>query len=204
MFKKAVYLFWLVLVLSVAGSGEGAVIFFEELFDNTNFNSRGWYDNLSTQISTTEHIPGSIASAEYHFNIGATSPGGAMRKLFPESESFYLSFYIKHSTSWTGSNLPWHPHQFNVITNLDSAWVGPAYSYSTLYIETNEGEPLLAIQDGKNIDESNIGVDLTNITEERAIAGCNGDSDGHVTSHFRVGCSTRASRKNCAAPFIVG
>ena len=31
-----------------------------------------------------------------------------------------------------------------------------------------------------------------------------GEIDGHVTSHFRVGCSTRASRKNSVAPFIVG
>ena len=38
---------------------------------------------------------------------------------------------------------------------------------------------MLAIQDGENIDESNIGVDLTGITEERAVAGCNGDSDGY-------------------------
>jgi len=33
--------------------------------------------------------------------------------------------------------------------------------------------------DAMNIDESNIGVDLTDITEFRAVAGCNGDCDGY-------------------------
>ncbi|MGA1865477.1 MAG: putative Ig domain-containing protein, partial [bacterium] len=46
-------------------------------------------------------------------------------------------------------------------------------------LSANEGEPLLAIQDGQNIDESNIGVDLTGLTEDRAVTGCNGDSDGY-------------------------
>ncbi len=180
MFKKAVYLFWLVFILGVVGSSDGAVIFFEELFDDGSFVARGWYDGTTIR-STTEHIPGSISSAEYHFLPTATTPtsGGAMRKLFTPSESFYLSFYIKHSTNWTGSNHSYHPHQFNVVTNMDTAYVGPAYTYSTLYVETNEGEPLLALQDSKNVDPDNKDVDLTYITEERAIAGCNGDSDGH-------------------------
>jgi len=176
MCKKSLFLAVLVLFSGVINTSEGTV-FFEELFDDTNFTSRDWYDNTNTQISTVEHIPGSTASAEYHFNVGATSPGGAMRKLFPESETVYVSLYIKHSANWTGSNRPYHPHQFHFVTNLDSVWVGPAYTYSTYYIETNEGEPRLALQDSKNIDETQIGVDLTNITEERAIAGCNGNSD---------------------------
>jgi hypothetical protein len=180
MCKKFLFLAVLVLFSGVISTSEGAVIFFEELFDNSNFSSRNWYDGTAIR-STTEHIPGSISSAEYHFLLGATTPtsGGAMRKLFTQSDSFYLSFYIKHSTSWTGSNHSYHPHQFNVVTNMDSAYVGPAYTYSTLYVETNEGEPLLALQDSKNVDPDNKDVDLTYITEERAIAGCNGDSDGY-------------------------
>jgi hypothetical protein len=49
----------------------------------------------------------------------------------------------------------------------------------TAYVEQNGGTPLLAIQDGKNIDNTRVGQDLTAITEQRAVAGCNGDSDGH-------------------------
>jgi len=182
MCKKSLFLASLVLFSGLISTSEGAVIFFEELFDDSSFASRGWYDgNKSFVLSTTEHIPGSVSSAEFHFLPTATSStnGGARRKLFTLSDSVYLSLYIKHSTSWTGSNEDWHPHQFHFVTNMDSAYVGPAYTHSTLYIETNEGEPLLALQDGKNIDPDNKDVDLTYITEERAIAGCNGDSDGH-------------------------
>ncbi|MEW6755465.1 MAG: hypothetical protein AB1505_31485 [Candidatus Latescibacterota bacterium] len=50
------------------------------------------------------------------------------------------------------------------------------------------GVPRLGIQDGRNIDESRVGEDLVGITEERAVAGCNGDSDGHgQESCYRVG-----------------
>ncbi|MHC4739981.1 MAG: hypothetical protein ACYS9Y_13825, partial [Planctomycetota bacterium] len=181
MSKKLFCLVSFLLVLGMVGVGRSAdEIYFTELFDDGNFSSRGWYDNTSLVLSTTEHIPGSTSSAEFHFNQGATTPtsGGGIRKLFTETETVYLSFYIKHSTNWTGSNQAYHPHEFHFMTNLDGAWGGLADTYSTYYIEENEGEPQLALQDAQNIDESNIGVDLTGITENRAIAGCNGNSDG--------------------------
>jgi len=45
------------------------------------------------------------------------------------------------------------------------------------------------IQDGQNIDESRIGQDLTNVTERRAVAGCNGTlNDGYtIVSCYPVG-----------------
>jgi hypothetical protein len=163
------------------GGGGGGEILFEETFEDAAFDTRGWYDNINLQLSTTEHIAGSTSSAEFHFVQGATKPtsGGAIRKKFSETEQIYVSFFIKHSSSWTGSNKSYHPHEFYILTNLDGDWTGPAYSHLTAYIEENEGEPLISIQDGKNIDESNIGVNLTNVTEQRSVAGCNGDSDGH-------------------------
>ncbi|MHC4740266.1 MAG: fibronectin type III domain-containing protein, partial [Planctomycetota bacterium] len=181
MSKKLFCLLSFILFFGMVGDGRSAdEIYFTELFEDGNFSSRGWYDNTSLVLSTTEHIPGSTSSAEFLFEVDATTPtsGGAIRKQFTETESVYLSFYIKHSSNWTGSNQSYHPHQFQFLTNLDGAWTGPAYTYTTIYIETNEGEPLLALQDSKNIDESNIDVDLTEITEERGIAGCNGNSDG--------------------------
>ncbi|MDZ7697233.1 MAG: hypothetical protein U5R49_10030 [Deltaproteobacteria bacterium] len=99
-----------------------------------------------------------------------------------------MSFYVKYSENWEGSNKPYHPHEIYLLTNKDDAWAGPAYSHLTAYIEQNEGEPLLGIQDGKNIDEANINVDLTGRTESRAVAGCNGNSDGTAKdSCYRVG-----------------
>jgi hypothetical protein len=44
----------------------------------------------------------------------------------------------------------------------------------TAYVEENQGYPVLAFQDGQNIDETKIGVDLTTVTENRSVAGCNG------------------------------
>ena len=160
--------------------GPGTLLF-QEFFEDASFSSRGWYDNTNLTLSSTEHISGSTRSAEFHFLQGATTPtsGGAIRRTFTETESIYVSYYVKYSANWTGSNRPYHPHEFLILTNQDGDWVGPAYTYLTAYIEQNEAEPLLAIQDGRNIDESNIGVDLTDITENRAVAGCNGDSDGY-------------------------
>ncbi len=159
----------------------GGEVLFEEPFEDTYFTSRGWYDNTGLQLSTEEHVPGSTRSVEFHFPLGATKPtsGGAMRMIFAETESIYVSYYVKYSANWEGSNKPYHPHEFQILTNVDHIWIGPAYTHLTAYIEQNEGEPLLAIQDAMNIDESRIGEDLTDVTELRAVAGCNGDSDGY-------------------------
>ncbi len=166
-------------LLVAAGAARGQTVLFREEFEDDLFGSRGWYDDLGVAITTAEHIPGSGAAAEFRFLPGATKAGGAMRYTFAETESFYLSYWVKYSAGWEGSNRPYHPHEFNVVTNLDGRYIGPAHTHLTLYIEQNEGRPLLAIQDGENIDRSRVGQDLTSITEERAVAGCNGDGDGH-------------------------
>ncbi|MCD4664561.1 MAG: gliding motility-associated C-terminal domain-containing protein [Bacteroidales bacterium] len=199
-----VVLFVLLFYLLSGTFGRNALaqtIFFQEHFEDTDFSSRGWYDNINLLLSYTEHIPGSNSSVEFHFLPGASTPtsGTAIRHLFTDTEEVYVSYWVKYSSNWEGSNLPYHPHEFLILTNENGAWNGPAYTHLTAYIEQNEGEPLLSIQDGQNIDELNIGVDLTGVTEERAIAGCNGDSDGYgdgecysVGSYHRNGKQWRA------------
>lgn len=154
---------------------------FTEKFDDTSFSSRGWYDNTSLQISTSEHISGSSASAEFRFLQGATKPtsGGSIRKKFTDSDAVYISYYVKYSSNWTGSNRSYHPHEFLLLTNLDGDWSNLAFTHLTAYVEQNEGTPWVSIQDGQNIDQTKINVDLTKTTESRAVAGCNGDSDGY-------------------------
>jgi hypothetical protein len=49
----------------------------------------------------------------------------------------------------------------------------------TVYVEENGGKPQVGLQDAVNIDTSNIGKNLTTITEKRSVGGCNGDSDGY-------------------------
>ena len=135
MSKKLLCLISLILVSGITSASRAAdTIYFQEVFEDDNFAARGWYDG-SIIRSTTEHIPGSTSSAELHFRQGATKPtsGGGVRKLFTESESVYLSFYIKYSSNWTGSNQYYGMHEFHLITNLNNPWVGPAYTHLTTY-----------------------------------------------------------------------
>lgn len=57
--------------------------------------------------------------------------------------------------------------------------MGPAFTCLTTYTEVVNGIPRLALQDGRNVDTSHVREDITSVTEARAIAGCNGDADGH-------------------------
>ena len=159
----------------------GDTVLFEEPFEDTNWSSRGWYDNPRFEITDEEHIPGSSHSCVWRWKkAGDISPsGGAARVLLPPIESVRLSFHIKHSVNWTWTGVNWHPHEFHFLTTEDDSLIGPAYTHLTFYIEAVNGVPRLAIQDSRNIDESRVGENLVAVTENRAAAGGNGDSDGY-------------------------
>ena len=178
-------------------------ILFSEGFDDANLTSRGWYDNNRLTLSTSEHISGSTASIEFRFAKGATTPtsGGSARRKFSPSESVYLSYWVKYSANWEGSNKPYHPHEFTFITSIDGDYIGPAATHLTTYVEQNEGTPMLSIQDALNIDATRINQDLTLVTEQRGVAGCNGSSDVYPKgdcylsgNQYRNGKSWRANR----------
>jgi hypothetical protein len=171
-----------VVAISVATSlyAQGPAILFQEGFDDTNLAARAWYDTSGVPLSTAERFAGASAF-ECRYAVGATGCTGGHpgRHRFQDTDSVYIAFYIKYSSNWVGSGKPYHPHMFYFLTNQDAAYAGPAYNYLTAYVEENGGRPLLAIQDGRNIDQSRIGQDLTAVTELRSVAGCNGDSDGY-------------------------
>ena len=169
---------WSFTTSSLSSNG---MILFQENFEDANFADRGWYDLSGGTLSSSEHIPSSAKSLECSFLQGGQicSSGNPKRHKFPESDSVYVSYWVKYSSNYTGSNHPYHPHEFYIMTNLSGDWDGPAYTHLTAYIEQNEGTPRLAIQDGQNVDTIQIGQNLVNVTENRAIAGCNGDSDGY-------------------------
>jgi hypothetical protein len=180
--KKFIILMMTMFILLVSETCFAAILF-QERFEDTDLASRGWYDNTTLELSTKEHLPGSKSSVEFHFLKGARVPeqsGGSIRKKFAESDAIYVSFYIKHSANWVGSGQPYHPHEFYILTNIDGGqcgdYCGLSVSHLTTYIEENGGMPALEIQDVLNIDQSRIGRDLTTITEQRAVAGCNGYS----------------------------
>jgi hypothetical protein len=178
--------------MSVQAPTGGGTVLVHESFEDNAFASRGWYDNTRMVITDTVHIAGSTHALEVRFKVGATTPtwGGAARHLFQPTPTVYLSYWVKYSANWIGSGQAYHPHEFYFLTNADAAYAGPAFNYLTAYVEANYqrgGIPVLALQDGMNIDQTMIGRDLTKVTEHRAVAGCNGNGDGYPTDCYPLG-----------------
>jgi len=164
-----------------AAAATRPVTLFHETFEDGDLAARGWYDSTAPLLSSTEHVANSASSVEYRFLAGATKPtaGSPLRRKFPPSDSVYLSYYVKYSANWVGSQRPYHPHEFYFLTNLNDDWSGLSFTRLTAYVEQNGGIPLLAIQDGENVDQASVGRDLTAVTENRGVAGCNGSTDGY-------------------------
>jgi hypothetical protein len=158
-----------------------AAVLLDEPFEDADFAARGWYDAPSGTISSAEHIPGSTASFECHIPLAANGcrGGNPARHAFAESESVYITYWVKHTLNTTGS------HLFYLLTNVDGPYNGLAYTHLTVYIEQNAGHPQIRIQDGANIDEARVGTNLVQVTEKRALAGCNGNSD--TVNHYVAG-----------------
>lgn len=152
-----------------------------EGFEDADIPSRGWYDATSISIAQDSR-PGSSGThaLQWHWTRGMTAPQGSSRIDFAPSTSVYLSYWVKVSTNWVGSNRAYHPHMFHFLTTADDRYIGPSITHLTLYDELlylpGEGgmAPALALQDALMIDTTKLLVDLTNVTEQRAIGGYNG------------------------------
>lgn len=167
-----------------------ATTLLEEKFDSTGFSGRGWFDSTTPSISTTQHIDGSVASLEMRYLKGAKTPATlttSMRHTFTATDAVFVRYYVKYSDNWQGSNKTYHPHEFYLLTTADNSWIGPGNTHFTGYIEQNEGILQVGIQDSMNIDTTNLGIDLTNVTEKRATAGCNGNPDGVSSECYNYG-----------------
>lgn len=164
-------------------------LLFEEDFENANLTSRGWYDNTSAALSTAEHIGASVSSAQYRFLAGAMTPtsGNAQRHKFAPTSSLYVSYYVKYSANWVGSNQLYHPHEINVMSTLDGDYDGPSNGNMVLYLEQsyqNGGKPRLGMQDNKAINNSYGALphNLVGVTENRSTGGCNGMAESNMAS----------------------
>jgi hypothetical protein len=162
---------------------------FQERFEDANLAARGWYGNTTPTLSAIEHVAGSAKSIEYKFMAGATTPtaGSALRRKFPASDSVHVSYHVKYSENWVGSQKPYHPHELHFLTTLNGEWHGLSFSRLTVYVEQNQGTPVIAIQDGENVDQARVGRNLTAVTEQRGVAGCNGSSDGYPDNCYMAG-----------------
>src|SRR5262245_22112446 len=162
-------------VLSMAPTFAWAQVVVQETFEDTAYTGRGWYDTTGGLLSSVEKFAGA-KSLECRFPTGATNcvGGDVGRHKIPDTTSVYIAYYIKHRTNWLESTTNFHPTMFYVLTNETGDYVGPAYTHLTAYVENNYqsgGALWFSIQDGQNIDETKIGVDLTTTTENRAVGG---------------------------------
>lgn len=173
----------LVLLATATVAEEAGTLLFHESFEDTAWAPRGWYDGVHMEIVADETAPHGGFVNQWHWDrAGAIGPsGGGARLHLPELEDVTLGFFMRVSDNWQWTGVPYHPHMFNILTNVDGEYIGPAYTHLTTYVELVNGIPRLALQDGRNVDTSAVRQDLTQATERRAIAGCNGDADGYGT-----------------------
>jgi hypothetical protein len=157
-----------------------ADVYFEDGFSDANLASRGWYDDTSNQTVIYDSERGGNVLQFNYSATGMITPCGPLRHILPEAETIHVRYYIKYSDNWSWTGLSYGPHEFYLLTNKQSSWDGPSYTNLTCYIEVNNGKPHVILQDGMNINTSKINQDLTQVTEDRAIAGGNGcSSDGY-------------------------
>lgn len=172
---------------SDGGAGGAALrgtVRFVESFEDTSFDQRGWYDGPRGTLSASEARVG-LRSFECRFRQGTTGCEGGTpgRHLFTGSEAVYLSYWVKYSANWVGSQRSYHPHEFHFVTDADTIYVGPAATHLTTYIEDVGGTPRLALQDSLNVDTACI------LRNDDSFAGCNGDFSTFVFTEARSVCA---------------
>lgn len=170
-------------------SATGSVLV-QENFDDGNGGSRGWFDmSGSWPVTTSEHIPGSTASIQWHWPLGVVKPvNAAGRHDFTPSNSVYLSYWVKQSSNWIGSAVTYDPHMFYLLTTIDApapgATPGLSRTHLTVYNELNYvvgsggSRAHAAMQDALNINATYLNQDVspghTPTTENRSVSGYNG------------------------------
>ena len=172
-----------------------SILLFED-FESGNFASKGWYDGFPDQRTTSEFKNGTHAYAG-HFAKGATK-SGAGRHLFTATDKVYISYWVKYSSNWMGSGVGYHPHEWNILTTEDGIFQGPSDTYLTAYVEQHAGKPLLALQDGKNVDTNCI------LLNNNSFVGCNGKFSTYTYTENRSVCSCNGlkgyvDRRDCFA-----
>ncbi len=170
-----------------------------EGFDDASVSARGWYDNTSPVVTTEEQHAGAGA-LQMGWMVGGKTPvhGGSLRHAFSATDRLYVRYWVKYSANWVGSGVGYHPHEINIVTSLDPAFIGPSATHMTAYVEHNYqhgGVPRLSLQDALNIDADHVHQDLTHLTEARAVAGCNGSTDGYATQCYQSGTSWRNGKE---------
>src|SRR5258705_866561 len=174
-------------LITISAAPTASVELLRDDFEDAGFGARGWYDFASTPTLTdTTHIAGSTHALEVRFAAGATNASWVLaRRLFAPSPTVYVSYWVRYSANWVGSQQLYHPHEFEILSDLDADYTALANSWMEAYIEQNYqngGIPRLSIQDSRAINTSYGAppINLIGITENRSIGGCNRPSQTHV------------------------
>ena len=184
-------------------------VLLSEAFDRGDLASRGWYDMTSDFAVIPSTRPGGGAGVlQWHWNKGGDRPvvNAAVRHKFTPTDRVYLRYWVKYSPNWVGSGGPAHPHEFMLLTTEDDAFVGPAFTHLTAYVEHNwratGGVPVVALQDGRNIDQTRANTNLVGVTEQRAAHGCNGNADAFTSNVacYAVNATTRFNGRSFGEP----
>jgi hypothetical protein len=184
-------LFFLIFFLGLFGLAKNtfATTFLQEGFETSNMSSRGWFDG-STMAIDTSNCHGGNGCAKWTWATGQSKATGVStyRYLMTPSDDIVVDFWWKFNTDWVGSGEAYHPHLIlipsDVDVNADGAYMGLAQCYLDTYIETGNGTngltPRAGIQDALNINYSygTLPNNLISVTENRDVAGCNGNMPG--------------------------
>jgi hypothetical protein len=162
-------------------------LLFEEDFDNSDWASKGWYDEPAIEVDANEKVGETGSAAIFNWSAqGNTTPnsrGG--RNQFSLAEGITLSYDIKFGDNWSFAGdtlLP--PSIFTFTTSEDGTWANPVSTHMSLFLDHLDGGINIGMRDMLNIDSLRWGEDLTSETEIRAVAGGNGSSDSHRALSF--------------------
>ena len=164
-------------------TGSSVTNLLTETFADSNFSSRGWYDNTSFGVLATSGCYPASTCLEWDWaasGVYPTNVAGSMRHaLSAPSNTLYVKYYMKTSSNWVGSGYAYDPHTLMLLSTYDATYEGPAYAYLCTMLEMN-GNPNHAnfgIQDSELINTSygTPPISLVGVTENRAVGGCNGN-----------------------------
>jgi hypothetical protein len=192
--NRSIVTLFAILLATFKVSAQSVLVF--EDFESGNFASKGWYDGFPDQRTTAEFKNGTHSYAG-NYAKGATK-SGAGRHLFPATEKVYIRVWVKYSSNWVGSGVGYHPHEWNILTTEDGIYQGPSDTHLTAYVEQHAGTPLLALQDGKNVDPNCI------LLNNNTYIGCKGNFSSYLFTENRSVCSCNGlkgfvDRRDCFA-----
>lgn len=180
---------------TVAGDSDSVLA---ESFADNNFSSRGWFDGEWGDIAKGQGVDGGNC-LRAHWRQGNTAPDQAAsmrRDLGGNHEQLFVRYWVKYDKNWQGSGGSWHPHLFNIISNVDyeeNPWKGMACAYMALYMESVTGQslpyritPRFAIQDCARVNTlyGSVPNNIAETTENRSATHCNGSVAGQDCGSF--------------------